>query len=97
MPLGCGHIAMVANTEGRREIIGLGIGSSEAETFWTDLPRARKARGLVGVKLVISGAHTGKKAVIAGILEATWRRCRVRWMRNALAQVSKGQHPVAAA
>ena len=54
--------AVAANTEGRREIIGLGIGPSEAETFWTDFLRSLKARGLDGVKLVISDAHSGLKA-----------------------------------
>ena len=84
-------IAVAANTEGRREIIGLGIGPSEAETFWTDFLRSLKARGLDGVKLVISDAHTGLKAAIARVFEATWQRCRVHWMRNALAHVSR--HP----
>ena len=83
-------IAVAANTEGRREIIGLGIGPSEAETFWTEFLRSLKARGLGGVRLVISDAHTGLKAAIARVFEATWQRCRVHWMRNALAHVSRG-------
>lgn len=78
-------IAVAANTEGRREIIGLGIGPSEAETFWTELLRSMRARGLGGVRLVISDAHTGLKAAIARVFEATWQRYRVHWMRNALA------------
>ncbi len=90
-------IAVAANTEGRREIIGLGIGPSEAETFWTDFLRSLKARGLDGVKLVVSDAHTGLKAAISRVFEATWQRCRVHWMRNAPAHVSKGQHTVVAA
>ena len=90
-------IAVAANTEGRREIIGLGIGPSEAETFWTEFLRSLKARGLDGVRLVISDAHTGLRAAIARVFEATWQRCRVHWMRNALAHVSKGQHTVVAA
>ena len=90
-------IAVAANTEGRREIIGLGIGPSEAETFWTEFLRSLKARGLGGVRLVISDAHTGLKAAIARVFEATWQRCRVHWMRNALAHVSRGQHTVIAA
>lgn len=56
-------IAVAANTEGRREIIGLGIGPSEAETFWTEFLRSLRARGLGGVRLVISDAHTGLKAI----------------------------------
>jgi putative transposase len=90
-------IAVAANTDGRREIIGLGIGPSEAETFWMDFLRSLKARGLAGVKLVISDAHGGLKAAISRVFEATWQRCRVHWMRNALAHVSKGQHTVVAA
>lgn len=87
-------IAVATNTEGRREIIGLGIGPSEAETFCMDFLRSLKARGLDGVKLVISDAHSRLKGAISRVFEATWQRCRVHWMRNALAHVSKGQHTV---
>jgi transposase-like protein len=90
-------IAVAVNTDGRREIIGLAIGPSEAETFWMEFLRSLKARGLAGVKLVISDAHTGLKAAIARVFEATWQRCRVHWIRNALAHVPKGQHTVVAA
>ena len=62
-----------------------------------DFLRALKARGLTGVKLAISDAHGGLKAAIARVFEATWQRCRVHWIRNALAHVSKGQHTVVAA
>jgi transposase-like protein len=90
-------IAVAANTDGRREIIGLGLGPSEAETFWMDFLRGLKARGLDGTKLVISDAHSGLRAAIDRVFEATWQRCRVHWMRNALAHVSRGQHTVVAA
>jgi putative transposase len=90
-------IAMAVNTDGRREIIGLGIGPSEAETFWTEFLRGLKGRGLDGVKLVVSDAHTGLKAAIARVFEPTWQRCRVHWIRNALAHVPRGQHTVVAA
>ena len=90
-------IAVAVNTDGRREIIGLGTGPSEAETFWTEFLRGLKARGLAGVKLVISDAHTGLKAAIGRVFEASWQRCRVHWMRNALAHVPRGQHTVVAA
>lgn len=90
-------IAVAVNTDGRREIIGLGTGPSEAETFWTEFLRGLKARGLDGVKLVVSDAHTGLKAAIGRVFEATWQRCRVHWMRNALAHVQRGQHTVVAA
>ena len=77
-------IAVAVNTDGRREIIGLGTGPSEAETFWTEFLRGLKARGLDGVKLVISDAHTGLKAAIARVFEATWQRCRVGLLKNCL-------------
>ena len=90
-------IAVAANTDGRREIIGLGVGPSEAEAFWMDFLRSLRARGLSGVKLVISDAHSGLKTAISRVFDASWQRCRVHWMRNALAHVSKGQHTVVAA
>jgi len=90
-------IAVAVNTDGRREIIGMTVGPSEAETFWTGFLRSLKDRGLDGLKLVISDAHTGLKAAIARVFEASWQRCRVHWMRNALAHVPKGHHTVVAA
>jgi transposase-like protein len=90
-------IAVAVNTDGRREIIGMTVGPSEAETFWTGFLRSLKDRGLDGLKLVISDAHTGLKAAIARVFEASWQRCRVHWMRNALAHVPKGQRTVVAA
>lgn len=62
-----------------------------------DFLRSLKGRGLDGIKLVISDAHVGLKGAIARVFEATWQRCRVHWMRNALAHVSRGQHTVVAA
>ena len=90
-------IAVAANTEGRREIVGLHIGPSEAEPFWSTFLKSLLRRGLKGVKLVVSDAHEGLKAAIAKVFGATWQRCRVHWMRNALAHVSKGQHTMVAA
>ena len=90
-------IAVAVNTEGRREIGGLHIGPSEAEVFWSDFLKSLKARGLAGIKLVISDAHEGLKAAIVRVLGATWQRCRVHWTRNALAYVPKGQHTMVAA
>ena len=84
-------IAVAENTEGRREIIGLGIGPSEAETFWTDFLRGLKARGLDGVKLVISDAHLGLKAAIQRVFEATWQSCRVGLLENRLEVDSLGR------
>jgi transposase-like protein len=90
-------IAVAVNTDGRREIIGLKVGPSEAETFWSGFLKALLRRGLKSVKLVVSDAHEGLKQAIARVLGATWQRCRVHWMRNALAHVPKGQHTMVAA
>jgi len=90
-------IAVAVNTEGKREIVGLHIGPSEAEPFWTSFLRDLVRRGLSGVKLVVSDAHEGLKAAITRVLGATWQRCRVHAMRNALAYVPKGQHTMVAA
>src|ERR1700741_4184641 len=90
-------IAVAVKTEGRREIVGLGIGPSEAEPFWSAFLKGLVKRGLKGVKLVISDAHDGLRLAITRVLGATWQRCRVHWMRNALAHVPKGQHPMVAA
>jgi transposase-like protein len=90
-------IAMAVNTDGRREIVGLGIGPSEAEPFWSGFLKRLVKRGLTGVKLVISDAHDGLRHAITRVLGATWQRCRVHWMRNALAHVPKGQHTMVAA
>ena len=90
-------IAVACNAEGKREIIGLHIGPSEAETFWSAFLKSLVKRGLKGVKLVISDAHEGLKAAIARVMGATWQRCRVHWMRNALAHVGRAQQSMAAA
>ena len=90
-------IAVAVTMDGRREIVGLHIGPSEAEPFWTSFLRDLVRRGLKDVKLVISDAHEGLKAAIQRVLGATWQRCRVHAMRNALAHVPKGQHTMVAA
>jgi putative transposase len=90
-------IAVAVDTEGKREIVGLHLGPSEAETFWTTFLKALLRRGLKGVKLVVSDAHEGLKGAIRRVLGATWQRCRVHWMRSALAHVPKGQQTVVAA
>ncbi len=90
-------IAVAVNDQGRREILGMTIGPSEAETFWTDFLRSLARRGLGGVKLVISDAHEGLKAAAARVLSATWQRCRVHFMRNLLAHAGKQGRRVVAA
>ncbi len=84
-------IAVAVNTDGVREIAGVAVGPSEAEPFWLNFLRDLTRRGLRGVKLVISDAHLGLKAAIAKVFNTTWQRCRVHFMRNALAHANKGQ------
>ena len=90
-------IAVAVDSEGRREIVGLHIGPSEAEAFWSTFLKGLVKRGLKGVKLVVSDAHEGLKGAIRRVLGATWQRCRVHWMRDALAYVPKGQQSMVAA
>jgi transposase-like protein len=90
-------VAVAVNTDGRREVLGLEIGASEAETFWTAFLRKLARRGLRGVKLVISDAHEGLKAAIAKVLNASWQRCRVHFMRNVLAHAGRNGRRVVAA
>ena len=83
-------IAMGVNQSGEREILGFDVGMSEDEAFWEDFLRGLVARGLKGVKLVISDAHEGLKGAIKKILTGSaWQRCRVLFMRNVLSQVPK--------
>lgn len=84
-------IAVAVNTDGVREILGVATGPSEAEPFWTDFLRGLTRRGLRGVKLVISDAHEGLKAAASKVLKTSWQRCRVHFIRNALAHAGKGQ------
>ena len=90
-------VAVGANSDGRREILGMDIGPSEAETFWIAFLRKLRRRGLRGVKLVVSDAHEGLKAAVAKLLNASWQRCRVHFARNALAYAGKNGRRVVAA
>ena len=90
-------VAVGANADGRREVLGMDVGPSEAETFWTAFLRKLARRGLRSVKLVISDAHEGLKAAISKVLSATWQRCRVHFMRNALAHAGKSGRRVVSA
>ena len=90
-------MAIGVNADGRREVLGMAIGPSEAEPFWTDFLRGLARRGLRGVKLVISDAHEGLKAAAARVLNSTWQRCRVHFMRNALAHAGKSGRRVVSA
>ena len=90
-------VAVGVNSDGRREVLGMDIGASEAEPFWTAFLRKLARRGLRGVKLVISDAHEGIKAAVSKLLCASWQRCRVHFMRNALAHAGKSGRRVVSA
>jgi putative transposase len=91
-------IATGVRADGWREVLGFAVGDSEDGAFWTAFLRSLKARGLGGVQLVISDAHTGlKQAISAVLLGAAWQRCRVHFLRNVLAQVPKGSSEMVAA
>ena len=84
--------------DGGREVLGLDVGDSEDGAFWTAFLRSLKARGLTGVQLVISDAHTGLKVAIAAVMAgAGWQRCRVHFLRNVLARVPRGSAEMVAA
>jgi len=83
-------IATVANAEGRREIAGFDIVTTEDTASWTEFLRGLVSRGLSGVELVISDAHGGIKAAIASVLaEASWQRCRTHFMANLASRVPR--------
>src|SRR4051794_34413455 len=90
-------MAVGVNSDGRREVLGMDIGPSEAEAFWTAFLRKLRQRGLRGVKLVVSDAHEGLKAAVAKLLHASWQRCRVHFARSALAYAGKNGRRVVAA
>jgi putative transposase len=90
-------VAVAVNTDGQRQVLGMKVGASEAEPFWTEFLRSLMRRGLRGVKLVISDSHEGIKAAVAKVLKATWQRCRVHFMRNALAHAGKTQRRMVSA
>ena len=90
-------VAVAVNTQGRREVLGVATGSSEAEPFWKSFLRSLADRGLRGVKLVISDDHKGLRSAAGKVFNATQQRCRVHWMRNALAHVGPKQRPAVVA
>ena len=90
-------VAVGVNTDGRREVLGVATGASEAEPFWKAFLRQLADRGLRGVRLVVADDHKGLRAAAAKVFSATHQRCRVHWMRNALAHVPPKQRPAAVA
>ena len=82
-------IAVAVNEDGKREVLGVATGPSEAETFWTEFLRSLADRGLRGVKLVIADDHKGLRAAARRVFNATHQRCRIHWMRTAVAAMLK--------
>jgi putative transposase len=90
-------IAVGVNTDGRREVLGVATGASEAEVFWKGFLRSLADRGLRGVRLVIADDHKGLRAAASKVFHAGLQRCRVHWMRSALAHVPAKQRPAVVA
>jgi transposase-like protein len=89
-------IAYAVHESGRREVIGLDVGAAETEAFWTEFLHSLRARGLHGVRLVVSDAHQGLRNAIARVLDAPWQRCTVHFLRDMLGHVAKAQQPMIA-
>ena len=90
-------VAVAVNTDGRREVLGVATGPSEAEVFWADFLRSLADRGLRGVRLVIADDHKGLRAAAKRVFNAGLQRCRVHWARNLLAHVGAKQRAAVAA
>jgi putative transposase len=95
---GVRHKALVlaygVHESGRREVVGLDVGEAETEAFWRAFLRSLRTRGLEGVQLVVSDAHTGLKAAIAKVFGCRWQRCTVHFLRDMLGHVSRTQQPL---
>lgn len=90
-------LAVGVNSDGRREVLGIATGASEAEPFWTAFLRSLADRGLRGAKLVIADDHKGLRAAASRVFHASLQRCRVHWMRNAMAHIAPKQRPAVVA
>lgn len=91
-------VAVGVRSTGEREVLGLDLGPAEDRSFWLSFLRSLVARGLHGVRLVISDAHEGLRGAVSAVLgEATWQRCRVHFMRNVLSQIPKAAQNVVGA
>jgi putative transposase len=97
-PGGVRHKALViaygVHETGRREVVGLEVGEAETESFWRGFLRSLRARGLEGVQLVVSDAHTGLTTAIAKVFGCPWQRCTVHFLRDMLGHVSRSQQPL---
>ena len=90
-------VAVGVNTDGRREVLGVATGASEAEVFWTEFLRSLADRGLRGVRLVIADDHKGLRAAARRVFTAGLQRCRVHWARNLLGHAAPKQRAAVAA
>lgn len=91
-------VAIGVKESGERSILGLEIGASEEGSFWTEFLRSLVSRGLRGVELVISDAHTGLQEAIPKVLAGSaWQRCRVHFTRNILAHIPQRDKAMVAA
>jgi putative transposase len=91
-------VATAVASDGNREVLDVAVGDSEDEVFWTEFLRRLRQRGLTGVRLVISDAHSGlKRAISRTLVGAAWQRCRVHLMRNLLAKVPRAHAEMVAA
>lgn len=91
-------VAIGVQESGEREILGFALGASEEASFWLEFLRSLLRRGLSGVRLVISDAHEGLRAAMGQVLSGTaWQRCRVHFMRNVLAHVTRTDRSMVAA
>jgi putative transposase len=90
-------IAYGVHETGRREILGVDVGAAETEAFWSEFLRSLVARGLQGVRLVVSDAHEGLKQAIARVLACPWQRCTVHFLRDCLGHARRDQHGLLAA
>ena len=87
-------IATGVNADGKREILGLDVASSEDGAGWLAFLRGLAARGLSGVQLVTSDCHHGLRDAIAAVLPgASWQRCRAHYSRNLATKVPKSAQP----
>src|SRR5207342_3057527 len=92
----CLVIAYGVHESGRREVIGLDVGEAETEAFWREFLRSLRARGLQGVRLCVSDAHSGLKNAIAAVLGCPWQRCSVHFLRDMLGHCARAQQPMIA-
>jgi putative transposase len=89
-------IAYAVHDTGRREVLGLDVGAAETEAFWTEFLHSLRARGLDGVRLIVSDGHQGLRNAIARVFDASWQRCTVHFLRDMLGHVNRDQQPMIA-